>query len=55
VVEDSAGAVVDRGSGGVGWGADRVAAHRPRPAEGGDGAAAGAVIDGCQAPAWLGQ
>jgi hypothetical protein len=55
VVEDSAGAAVERGSGGVGWGADRVAAHRPRPDEGGGGAAAGAVIDGRQAPAWPGR
>jgi hypothetical protein len=35
MVEESAGAAVDRGGGGVGWGADRVAVHRLRPAEGG--------------------
>jgi hypothetical protein len=35
VVEESAGAAVDQGGGEVGRGTDRVAAHRPRPAEGG--------------------
>jgi hypothetical protein len=35
VVEESAGAAVDRGGGVVGRGTDRVAARRPRPAEGG--------------------
>jgi hypothetical protein len=35
MVEESAGAAVDRGGGGVGWGADWVAVHRLRPAEGG--------------------
>jgi hypothetical protein len=35
VVEESTGSAVDRGGGGVGRVADRVAAHRPRPVEGG--------------------
>jgi hypothetical protein len=35
VVEELAGAAVDQGGGGVGRGIDRVAARRPRPAEGG--------------------
>jgi hypothetical protein len=35
VVEESTVAAMDRGGGGVCWGADRVAAHRSRPTEGG--------------------
>jgi hypothetical protein len=35
VVEESFGAAVGRGGGGVGQGTDRVAAHRPRPTDGG--------------------
>jgi hypothetical protein len=35
VVEESIGAAMDRGGGGVGRGADRVAARRLRPTEGG--------------------
>jgi hypothetical protein len=35
VVEESPGAAVDRGGGGVGRGVDRIATCRPRPAEGG--------------------